>query len=74
MFGKKKKHLLTARVDTTGKYPVILSSICTGEQVAGFRDKVSRDFIDVMLIRNREDLEEFMEVYGVDEADIKREW
>lgn len=72
MFGKKKA---SARaVDLAGKIPTIRISICTGEQTAGFRDEKSGRFTDVMLIRDRRDLERFMGEYGLQESDIKREW
>lgn len=73
MFGKKKRRP-EPRFDRTGKYPVIISSICTGEQVAGFKDPVTQKFTEVMLIRDRKDLEEFMEEYELQESEIKREW
>lgn len=41
------------------QYAVIRSSICTGEKVAGFRDKTDGHFTEVMLIRSPEDIEEF---------------
>ena len=41
-FGKSRKKERTA-YDKTGKVPVIRSSICTGEKVAGFKDK--KDFM-----------------------------
>lgn len=47
-------------------YAVVRSSICTGEKVAGFRDKRDGRFIEVALIRNPKDLEKFKEKYGVD--------
>lgn len=54
--------------------PVIRSSICTGEQVAGFRNIQTGKFTDCLLIRDRGDLEEFLETYGISEADIGREY
>ncbi|WP_310751940.1 aspartate dehydrogenase [Ruminococcus sp.] len=45
---------------------VICSSICTGEKVAGFKDKAGGRFVEVMLIRSPKDIEEFKERYGVD--------
>ena len=45
---------------------VIRSSICTGEKVAGFKNKKDGKFVEVMLIRSQKDLEEFKETYGVD--------
>ena len=43
---------------------VIKSSICTGEQVVGFKNKEDGHFTDVMLIRNDKDLETFKEITG----------
>ena len=57
-----------------GKIPVIRSSICTGEQVAGFKDSVSGKFDELMLIRDNKDLSEFLSRYQVEESEIKREW
>lgn len=73
MFWKRKKPDLIS-FDKTGKIPVIRSSICTGEQTAGFRDTASGKFEEVMLIRSGADLEEFLRLYDVDAADIKKEW
>lgn len=44
--------------------PVIRCSICTGEQVAGFRREDGR-FEEVMLLRAPADLEAFKEAYGI---------
>lgn len=44
---------------------VIRSSICTGEKVAGFRNKKDGNFTEVMLIRSDKDLEEFKTRYHV---------
>ena len=53
---------------------MIRSSICTGEQVAGFKDPSSGKFDELMLIRNGNDLIEFLSLYQVNEIDIQREW
>ncbi len=53
-------------------YAVIRSSICTGEKVAGFKNKKDGGFTEVMLIRNRDDLREFKEKYKVE--NIKTEY
>lgn len=68
--GKQKK----ADYDKRGKIPVIRSSICTGEQVAGFKDESSGRFQELMLIRSDADYREFLRLYGVSEAEIRREW
>lgn len=73
MFWRKKQQTAIP-YDKTGKVPVIRSSICTGEQVAGFKDPVSGKFQELMLIRNDRDLQEFLEQYQVSEPDIQREW
>ena len=73
MFGRKKRRN-TIPYDITGKVPVIRSSICTGEQVAGFKDPVSGKFQELMLIRDSDDLSDFLRQYQVDERDIQREW
>lgn len=73
MFGRRKQQAVSP-YDKTGKIPVIRSSICTGEQVAGFKDIVSGKFEELMLIRNGKDLAEFLSRYQVEESEIKREW
>ena len=73
MFGRRKRQAVSP-YDKTGKIPVIRSSICTGEQVAGFKDPVSGRFEELMLIRNDRDFQEFLLRYQVEEAEIKREW
>lgn len=56
----------TAPFDPETQIAVIRSSICTGEKVAGFKDKKDGHFTDVMLIRTPKDIEIFKETYGVD--------
>lgn len=73
MFGRKKK-LPPPLFDTAGLVPVIRSSICTGEQVAGFRDPATGKFREVCLIRDSAGLREFLAQYGVAEEDIRREY
>ena len=51
--------------------PVIRCSICTGEQVAGFRRKEDGSLEEVMLIRNEEDLRQFKARYGI-EGEIEK--
>ena len=73
MFGRRKKRMAPP-YDKAGKIPIIRSSICTGEQVAGFKDPVSGKFDELMLIRDSGDLAEFLSQYQVGENDIQREW
>ncbi len=61
LFGKKKKPAAQSYKGT----PAIRCSICTGEQVAGFRDSETGRFEEVMLLRSPADLEEFKEKYGI---------
>ena len=42
---------------------VLKCSICNGEQVAGFKDRQTGHFTEVMLIRDGNDLDTFMEIY-----------
>ena len=44
--------------------PAIRCSICTGEQVAGFRNPDGH-FEEVTLLRSPEDLEQFRKRYGI---------
>lgn len=52
--------------DPEKQIPVIRASICTGEKVAGFRDKQDGHFTEVMLIRSPKDEQAFREMYGVE--------
>ena len=70
----RKKNRPTAVYDKSGKIPVIRSSICTGEQTAGFKDETSGRFEEVMLIRNRGDFEEFLREYQLEETEVREEW
>ncbi len=76
MFGRRKRQAITShdKSGKSGKIPVIRSSICTGEQVAGFKNIVSGKFEELMLIRGEKDLSEFLSRYQVEESEIKREW
>lgn len=71
MFGKKKKSI---EYDISIMTPVIHASICTGEQVAGFKNKETGKFEEVMLIRDGKDMDKFMEMYDLTVANIKKEY
>jgi hypothetical protein len=60
--------------DKENQRPVIRSSICTGEQVAGFKDVRTGRFTEVMVIRDGKDMEEFTAKYDIPAEDIKKEW
>ena len=61
----------SGRFDAALWQPVIRASICTGEQVAGFRRKKDGSFEEVMLIRDDGDLRQFRELYGI-EGEIEK--
>ena len=52
--------------DAEALTPAIKKSICTGEAVAGFVDRRTGRFIDVVLIRSQKDLDAFKKEYGVE--------
>ena len=58
--------------DPDKQIAVIKCSICTGEQVAGFKNKEDGHFTEVMLIRGAKDIEVFKEIYSITE--IKKEY
>ena len=58
--------------DPARQTPALRCSICTGEQVAGFRDKATGKFEDVALIRSPGDLDAFCRAYGVDAASLEK--
>lgn len=66
MFGKKKT--VRKEYDRETQRPVLHCSICTGEQVAGFKDIRTGKFEEVMLIKNDGDLRSFKEMYGIEEV------
>ena len=71
MFRRKREK---KTFDRTAKKPVIRSSICTGEKVAGFRDLRTGRFTEIMLIRTPGDLEEFRRLYGIGERELSTQY
>ena len=69
--GLFKKKVLVQTYDNANKKPVIKSSICNGEQVAGFKDIRTGKMEEIMLIKNTADLETFKAMYGITEEIIK---
>ena len=63
-FSRKKKPTPLKHYDPAFKRPALRCSICTGEQVAGFKNLSDGKFEEVMLIR-------FREQYGITE-DIEK--
>lgn len=66
-FSRKKKSTPSKTYDPALKRPALRCSICTGEQVAGFKNLSDGKFIEVMLIQNESDLQAFREQYGITE-------
>lgn len=64
LFGKKAT-IPHEAYDPEQLTPVIRSSICTGEKTAGFREKATGRFREVMLISSPADLAAFRERYGI---------
>ena len=71
LFGNRKKTEPTVHFDPETQYAVIRSSICTGEKVAGFKNKSDGHFTEVMLIRSAADEKEFKETYGVESVKVE---
>lgn len=64
MLFKRKKE--TKTYDHENLRPALRCSICTGEQIAGFQNLHTGKFQEVALIRTQEDLDGFMELYGIE--------
>ena len=72
MFRKKRKdHSAEIKFDPETQFAVIRSSICTGEKVAGFKNRKDGHFTEVMLIRNADDEKYFKEAYGLDTVKVE---
>lgn len=69
---KKKKKTGTLTYDKTALKPAVKASICTGEKVAGFKNRQSGKFEEIMLIRGEADLQVFMETYGIKKEEIEK--
>ncbi len=59
------------KFDPETQYAVIRSSICTGEKVAGFKNRKDGHFTEVMLIKNPDDEKRFKEIYGLDTVKVE---
>ena len=70
LFFPKKKHI-TDTYDKENQIPVIRASICTGEQVSGFKDIHLGKFQEGMLIKNIIDLDLFKQRYVITEEIVK---
>ena len=73
MFRRKKDNLKNIiDFDPDKQYAVIRSSICTGEKVAGFKNKDDGHFTEVMLIKSPSDEKIFRDTFNLTE--IKTEY
>ena len=71
IFSRKKK-LPEIPPYPSGKVRAVLrSSICTGEKTACFRNLETGKLHEILVIRTRQDLEEFGKQYGVDIENLK---
>lgn len=70
LFSRRKRTPPKPKIpfDPLTQLPVIKSSVCTGEKVAGFKDIRSGRFTDVALIRSEDDLNAFKAAYGIKEV------
>ncbi len=70
---KRKEKIETKKYDTENLIPIIHSSICSGEMVAGFKDKRNGKFTEIMLVESINDIERFKKMYDIKE-EIKKEY
>ena len=68
LFSKKTKEAPKPPFDPDTEEPAIRCSICTGEQVAGFRNKTTGHFREVALLKTPKDLEDFKKDFGVSDC------
>ena len=71
IMGFFKRKTIVQAYDKENKKPVIKSSICNGEMVAGFKDIHTGKTEEIMLIKNPADLENFKAMYGIEEEITK---
>ena len=69
LFSKENNYQPAYDYNPKKEKPVIRASICTGEQVAGFKSRSGGEFHEVILIRDSDDLKEFMKTYGLEHVD-----
>ena len=65
--GTERKLRESFTYDPEKQIPVIKSSICTGEKAAGFKDRKTGKFTEIMVINCEEDRDLFMKAYGLDD-------
>ena len=67
-FKQRTKEAPKPPFDPAVEEPAIRCSICTGEQVAGFRNKTTGHFREVALLKTPKDLEDFKKDFGVSDC------
>ncbi len=72
MFGRKKEATAVYSYDREKEKPVLRCSICTGEQVFGFRNLETGKFEEVSLIRNGQELKKILAQYGAREDEVEK--
>ena len=65
MFGRKKKKIEKKSYDRENMKPILHASICTGETVAGFKNRRTGKFEEVMLVKSEADKVLFKEIYDI---------
>ena len=66
LFRKNKVSIPLIEYNPEKQQAVLKCSICNGEQVAGFKDKQTGHFTEVMFIKDGRDLDLFKKMYGLD--------
>lgn len=72
LFSRKKAAPALPEFPPEDYEPVLRCSICNGEQVAGFRNRETKQFTEICLIHNEAELENFLHRYGLSE--IRKEY
>ena len=72
MFGRKEKHSPSVSYDKETQKPVLRCSICTGEQVFGFRNQETGKFEEVSLVRNDKELKDLLDRYGIARGEVEK--
>lgn len=62
--------IISGAFDKENWKPVICRSVIDGGQVAGFKEIHTEEFMEVMIIRNSKDMDEFLEAYDISVAEI----
>ena len=73
-FFKKRQKPEYKEYDLSVWEPCLRCSICTGEQTACMRNRETGRREEIMLIRNRQDLENFCRNYHVEPEKIRKEY